>query len=94
MHRTVINLRGTGESETDEIKQALEGKTEDHQNSPPPNLFFLVLVLVLLLGNVFDEQVNVVVLEAWYDRTGMPYYTYGSTFVCLTRRMLMTGRTP
>lgn len=26
MHRTVINLRGTGESETDEIKQALEGK--------------------------------------------------------------------
>lgn len=28
MHRTVINLRGTGESETDEIKQALEGKTK------------------------------------------------------------------
>lgn len=26
MHRTVINLRGTGESETDEIKQALEGE--------------------------------------------------------------------
>lgn len=25
MHRTVINLRGTGESETDEITQALEG---------------------------------------------------------------------
>ena len=28
MHRTVINLRGTGESETDEIKQALEGKPD------------------------------------------------------------------
>lgn len=27
MHRTVINLKGTGESETDEIKQALEGQT-------------------------------------------------------------------
>lgn len=27
MHRTVINLKGTGESETDEIKQALEGQS-------------------------------------------------------------------
>lgn len=27
MHRTVINLKGTGESETDEIKQALDGQS-------------------------------------------------------------------
>lgn len=34
MHRTVINLRGTGESETDEIKQALEGKTRTTKTLP------------------------------------------------------------
>ena len=27
MHRTVINLKGTGESETDEIKQSLDGQS-------------------------------------------------------------------
>lgn len=59
MHRTVINLKGTGESETDEIKQALDGQSRSMYffslgvRSTHPTSFLLLLVLLPLLLAVY-----------------------------------------
>lgn len=57
MHRTVINLKGTGESETDEIERALDGQSRSMyffslgvRSTHPTSLLLLVLLPLLLAG--------------------------------------------